>query len=58
MAKKQGYKARLDDALGAKHGKKKQSMKSRRDESEAMEMAMGRRPFAAVKTMDKGKKKK
>tara|TARA_R110000824_G_C14722771_1_gene625303 strand:+ start:268 stop:471 length:204 start_codon:yes stop_codon:yes gene_type:complete len=37
MAKKQGYNARLDDSLGAKHkGKHKQSLKSRRDESKAM----------------------
>jgi hypothetical protein len=34
--KKQGYNDRLDDSLGAKHGKKSQSMKDRRDESEAM----------------------
>ena len=34
--KKQGYNARLDDSLGAKNGKKKQSLKSRRDESKAM----------------------
>ena len=33
---KQGYNARLDESLGAKHGKKSQSMKSRRDESKAM----------------------
>ena len=33
MAKKQGYNARLDDTLGAKHGKKSQSLKSRRHES-------------------------
>ena len=32
----QGYNARLDDSLGAKHGKKSQSLKSRRHESEAM----------------------
>ena len=32
----QGYNARLDESLGAKHGKKSQSMKSRRDESKAM----------------------
>ena len=31
--KKQGYNARLDDSLGAKHGKKSQSYKARRDES-------------------------
>ena len=42
---KQGYNARLDDSLGAKHGKKSQSMKSRRDESEGMEKSMGKRKF-------------
>lgn len=44
---KQGYNARLDDSLGAKNGKKKQSMKSRRDESESME----KRKFAGDKAM-------
>lgn len=35
--KKQGYNARLDDSLGAKHkGPHKQSLKSRRHESEGM----------------------
>lgn len=59
--KKQGYDARLDESLGMRRGKestKKQSMKARRDESKGMEKAMGRRPYAAVKTMDKGRKKK
>ena len=37
MAKKQGYNARLDESLGAKHGKKSQSYAARRHESEAME---------------------
>jgi hypothetical protein len=37
----QGYNARLDDSMGAKNGKKKQSMKSRRDESEGMEEVNG-----------------
>tara|TARA_R110001592_G_scaffold19758_1_gene80633 strand:- start:1048 stop:1263 length:216 start_codon:yes stop_codon:yes gene_type:complete len=32
----QGYNARLNESLGAKNGKKSQSMKSRRDESKAM----------------------
>ena len=32
----QGYNARLDESLGAKHGKKSQSFKDRRDESKAM----------------------
>ena len=36
----QGYNARLDESLGAKHGKKAQSMKSRRDESKGMAKAM------------------
>ena len=36
--KKQGYNARLDESLGAKHkGPHKQSLKDRRHESEAME---------------------
>tara|TARA_R100001460_G_scaffold7889_1_gene19883 strand:- start:286 stop:483 length:198 start_codon:yes stop_codon:yes gene_type:complete len=34
--KKQGYNARLDESLGARHGKKSQSFKDRRDESKAM----------------------
>jgi hypothetical protein len=33
---KQGYNSRLDESLGMKHGKKSQSLKSRRDESKAM----------------------
>tara|TARA_R100001463_G_C3472989_1_gene216096 strand:+ start:404 stop:685 length:282 start_codon:yes stop_codon:yes gene_type:complete len=38
IMKKQGYNARLDESLGAKHkGPHKQSLKSRRHESEAME---------------------
>ena len=57
-AKKQGYDDRLDESLGAKHGKKSQSYKARRKESEGMEKAMGRRKYAAVKTMDKGRRKK
>ncbi len=40
MAKKQGYNARLDESLGAKHGKKSQSLKSRRDESKGMAKKM------------------
>jgi hypothetical protein len=35
-SKKQGYNSRLDESLGAKNGKKSQSMKDRRDESKAM----------------------
>jgi len=33
---KQDYNARLDESLGAKNGKKSQSLKDRRDESKAM----------------------
>jgi len=37
----QGYNSRLDESLGMKHrGAKKQSMKSRRDESKGMAKAM------------------
>ena len=57
-AKKQGYDDRLDESLGARHGKKSQSYKARRKESEGMEKAMGRRKYAAVKTMHKGRRKK
>ena len=32
----QGYNSRMDESLGARNGKKSQSMKSRRDESKAM----------------------
>ncbi len=56
-AKKQGYDDRLDESLGARHGKKSQSYKARRKESEGMEKAMGRKKYAAVKTMDKNSKK-
>ena len=48
----QGYNDRLDDAEGAKHGKKKQSEKDRRDESEAMEKKDGKRKFSGDKSMD------
>ena len=52
--KKQGYNARLDDSLGAKHGKKSQSLKSRRDESEGMEKSMGKRKFSGNKSSGQG----
>merc|ERR1711935_954135 len=50
-AKKQGYDDRLDDAEGAKHGKKKQDMKQRRADSENMEKALGGRKFAGDSKM-------
>tara|TARA_Y100000004_G_C8929434_1_gene419228 strand:+ start:414 stop:626 length:213 start_codon:yes stop_codon:yes gene_type:complete len=49
--KKQGYNARLDDSLGAKHGKKSQSLKDRRHESEGMEKSMGKRKYSGDKSM-------
>jgi len=58
-AKRQGYKARLDESLGARRGAastKSQSYEARRAESEGAEKAKGRRAYAAVGTMDKGKK--
>tara|TARA_R110000803_G_scaffold150174_1_gene215589 strand:+ start:1660 stop:2493 length:834 start_codon:yes stop_codon:yes gene_type:complete len=54
--KKQGYNARLDDSLGAKNGKKKQSMKSRRDESEGMEESKGNKKFSGNKSSVQMKK--
>ena len=57
-AKKQGYNDRLDESLGARHGKKSQCNKARRDESKGMEKSMGRRAYASVKTMDKNRRKK
>lgn len=57
--KKQGYNSRMDESLEERHkGKKKQSLKDRRDESKGMEKEMGRRAYAAVKSMDKGSRKK
>ena len=54
MKKKQGYNARLDDSLGSKNGKKTQSMKDRRDESEGMEKSMGKRKFSGNKSSGQG----
>ena len=51
MDEKQGYDARLDDAEGARHGKKKQDMKQRRADSENMEKADGKRKFAGDSKM-------
>ena len=49
----QGFNDRLDESMGARNGKKMQDMKARRDESEGMEKAMGRRKFAGNRSMDK-----
>ena len=49
--KKQGYDDRLDDAEGAKHGKKKQDMAQRRADSENMEKADNKRKFSGDSKM-------
>ena len=48
---KQGYNARLDESLGARNGKKSQSMKDRRDESKAMSKKMYGHSYGADKGM-------
>ena len=47
----QGYNARLDDSMGARNGKKTQSMKSRRDESKSMSKKMYGHAYGADKSM-------
>ena len=50
--KKQGYNARLDESLGAKHrGHHSQSLKDRRHESEAMEKKLHGHKYGSVSTM-------
>lgn len=59
VRKRQGYNARMDESLGMRRGKaksKKQSYKSRRDESKGMSKSMGRRAYASVRSMDKGRR--
>lgn len=57
MKKKQGYNDREDESLGMRHrGKKKESMKERRHESEGMEKAMGKRKYSGTKSMDRKRK--
>ena len=51
--KSQVYDDRLDESLGARHGKKSQRFKDRRDESKGAEKAAGHRAYSAVSTMDK-----
>jgi len=50
--KKQGYNSRLDDSLGARNGKKSQSMKSRRNESKGMMKHYGDHPYSADSNMN------
>tara|TARA_R100000935_G_C2687035_1_gene104980 strand:- start:69 stop:260 length:192 start_codon:yes stop_codon:yes gene_type:complete len=45
------YNARLDESLGARNGKKSQSMKDRRDESKAMSKKMYGHSYGADKSM-------
>ena len=53
----QGYDARLDESLGMRHrGPKKQSMMSRRHESEEMERHYGKCPYSSDMEMDRGMK--
>ena len=49
---KQKFNAKLGDALGGKHGRKKQDMKQRRADSENMEKADGKRKYAGDAEMD------
>ena len=49
----QGFNASLDESLGARRGKKSQSLKARRDESKGMSKARGGRAYGAVRTMDR-----
>jgi len=50
--KNQGYNSRLDESLGARNGKKSQSMHSRRDESKAMSKKMYGHSYGADKGME------
>lgn len=49
---KQGYNSRLDESLGAKHGKKSQSYASRRHESEGMEKKVYGHKYGSDSHMD------
>ena len=50
--KKEGYNSRLNESLGARNGKKSQSMKDRRDESKAMSKKMYGHSYGADKGME------
>jgi len=49
--KTQGYNDRLDESMGARNGKKSQSMASRRNESKGMEKSMGKGAYSGASTM-------
>jgi len=48
-----GYDARLRESLAARHPAVRGNLAARAAESEGMERALGRRPYAAVGTMAK-----
>ena len=48
---KQGYNSRVDEAIGARNGKKTQSLKGRRNESKAMYKHYGEHPYSADSNM-------
>ena len=56
--KKQGYNARLDDSLGARKGKKSQSLKSRRNESKGSKTAAGKKAYSGNRKSSQGKASK
>ena len=49
-----GYNARLDESLGARNGKKTQSMKDRRDESKGAEKAANKPAYSGNKSSTQG----
>ena len=49
----QGYDARLDESLAARHPAVRGNLAARRAESEGMERALGHRPYSAARTMAK-----
>ena len=63
-AKKKGkgsYNSRLDESLGMRNGKestKKQSLKSRRDESKGAKKAAGKPAYSGNRSSTQGRKKK
>ena len=48
--KKQGYNDRLNESLGARKGKKSQSMKSRRNESKGAKASAGKKAYSGNKS--------
>ncbi len=49
----QGYDARLDESLAARHPAVRGNLAARRAESEGMERALGRGPYSGARTMAK-----